>query len=97
MTGSASPCRQRRFDGQLQRVQDDGTGIPTEELEKIFERFYRADPSRADAPGSGSGLGLTIARAIVRAHVGTLTAASGGHGHGATFTMILPATDGDRP
>jgi two-component system sensor histidine kinase BaeS len=81
--------------GQLVlRVEDDGTGIPTDELEKIFERFYRADPSRADAPGSGSGLGLTIARAIVRAHAGTLTAASGGHGHGATLTMTLPAADG---
>jgi two-component system sensor histidine kinase BaeS len=72
-------------------VADDGTGVPTGELEKIFERFYRADPSRADTSGSGSGLGLTIARAIVRVHGGTLTAASGGHGQGATFTVTLPA------
>jgi two-component system sensor histidine kinase BaeS len=75
----------------LLAVEDDGTGVSAGELEKIFERFYRADPSRADASGSGSGLGLTIARAIVRAHGGTLTAACGVHGQGATFTMTLPA------
>jgi two-component system sensor histidine kinase BaeS len=74
----------------LLRVEDDGAGVPTDELEKIFERFYRADPSRAGTPGSGSGLGLTIARAIVRAHGGTLTATSAGHGQGATFTVTLP-------
>ncbi len=80
----------------LLHVEDDGTGIPTGELEKIFERFYRGDPSRADAPGSGSGLGLTIARAIVRAHGGTLTAASAGRDQGATFTMSLPTADPSR-
>ena len=77
----------------LLRVADDGTGIPTDQLERIFERFYRDDPSRTGAGGSGSGLGLTIARAIVQAHGGTLTAASEGRGCGATFTVTLPVTN----
>ena len=72
-------------------VCDDGDGIAADDLEAIFERFRRADPSRAAVDGSGSGLGLTIARAIVRAHGGTLRATSDGVGHGATFTVRLPA------
>jgi signal transduction histidine kinase len=70
-------------------VTDDGSGIPVDQLETIFERFHRADRARTDTGGTGSGLGLTIARAIVHAHGGTLTAAS--TGHGATFTMTLPS------
>jgi len=76
----------------LFRVTDDGTGIPPDQLEAIFERFHRADPARPDTDGSGSGLGLTIARAIAHAHAGTLTADS--TGHGATFTLTLPAAEG---
>ena len=72
-------------------VCDDGDGIAADDLEAIFERFRRADPSRAAVDGSGSGLGLTIARAIIRAHGGTLRATSDGVGHGATFTVRLPA------
>lgn len=70
-------------------VTDDGEGLPTDQLETIFERFHRADTARAGHDG-GSGLGLTIARAIVHSHRGTLTAASGGPGLGATFTISLP-------
>jgi signal transduction histidine kinase len=70
-------------------VTDDGDGIPTEDLESIFHRFHRVDPARRSFDGSGSGLGLTIARAIVEDHNGTLTAASGGAGSGATFTIRL--------
>ena len=70
-------------------VSDTGEGIPTEHLGHIFERFYRADPARSRAHG-GSGIGLTISRAIVEVHGGGLSAASDGHGHGATFTIRLP-------
>lgn len=73
------------------RVRDDGEGIPPSHLELIFERFRRADPSRVASGDAGSGLGLTIARAIVRAHGGTITAASEGPGTGATFTIRLPS------
>ena len=77
----------------LLHVDDDGIGIPPDQLEAVFERFHRVDPARADTDGSGSGLGLTIARAIVRAHGGTLTATSAGPGQGAAFTVALPRTD----
>jgi signal transduction histidine kinase len=72
-------------------VADDGEGLPADQLEAVFARFHRVDPSRAAHDGSGAGLGLTIARAIVAGHGGTLTAASPGPGLGATLTIHLPA------
>lgn len=72
------------------RVNDDGDGIPADQLESVFARFHRVDSSRRSGDGSGSGLGLTIARAIVSDHGGTITAASPGPGAGATFTIRLP-------
>jgi signal transduction histidine kinase len=72
-------------------VSDDGEGIPADQLEDVFTRFHRIDPSRSSHDGSGSGLGLTIARGIIAGHGGTLTAASAGPGTGATFTIRLPA------
>ncbi len=74
-------------------VDDDGDGIPADQLNSIFERFHRIDPSRVTTDGSGSGLGLTIARAIVTDHGGTLTASSGGLGRGSTFTVALPVLE----
>jgi signal transduction histidine kinase len=73
-------------------VTDTGDGIPAEHLPHIFERFYRADTARDRAHG-GSGIGLTIARALITAHGGSLTAASGGRGTGARFTITLPVPD----
>ena len=73
----------------LLTVRDNGTGIPAEALEHIFERFYRADRSRSRSEG-GSGLGLAIARQLVEAHGGDLTAANHPDG-GAQFTLKLPA------
>ena len=72
-------------------VTDDGAGIPPDQLDAIFERFHRVDPSRSNADGSGSGLGLTIARALAVTHGGSLEAASPGLGRGSTFTLSLPA------
>ena len=69
-------------------VSDTGPGIPTEELEQIFERFHRLDHSRSRDSG-GSGLGLAIARTIVEAHGGQIRAESS-PGHGATFRIELP-------
>jgi signal transduction histidine kinase len=57
-------------------VSDTGSGIPSEDLPYIFDRFWRGDRSRARAGGSGSGLGLAIAKQLVRAHGGTISAAS---------------------
>jgi signal transduction histidine kinase len=53
------------------RVTDDGPGVPPEQTERIFDRFYRADPSRSRATG-GAGLGLAIARQLVELHGGTV-------------------------
>jgi two-component system, OmpR family, sensor kinase len=68
-------------------VADDGPGIPTEDLERIFERFYQSDASRS---GEGTGLGLAIARWIAREHGGQVSAANNPQG-GAAFTVELPA------
>jgi len=71
-------------------VTDNGDGIAADQLDAIFQRFYRADPARAAHDGGGSGLGLTIARAIAEDHGGSITAASAGSGKGSTFTLNLP-------
>ena len=75
-------------------VADSGTGVPTEHAERVFERLYRADPSRNRRSG-GSGLGLSIVAAIVTSHGGRveLDRTPGG---GATFRVLLPA-DGRVP
>jgi two-component system sensor histidine kinase BaeS len=70
-------------------VQDDGLGISAEALPHIFDRFYRADPARAQ--GSESGLGLAIARSIVEAHGGTISADSQS-GQGTTVRINLPVS-----
>jgi signal transduction histidine kinase len=70
-------------------VADDGEGIAAEHLPHIFERFYRADFAR-DRGRGGSGIGLAIAKALTEAHGGHINVASGGPGHGGTFTVALP-------
>jgi OmpR-family two-component system manganese-sensing sensor histidine kinase len=79
-------CRQDRA-GSRVIVTDNGIGIAPEHAENIFERFWRADPSRA-ADG-GSGLGLAIARALARRHGGDVTVSSA-PGVGSTFVVTLP-------
>ena len=74
------------------RVRDTGIGIASEHLPRLFERFYRADPSRSREDGSGTGIGLAIARSIVEGHGGRISADSE-PGHGTTFTFDLPAAD----
>jgi histidine kinase len=76
------------------RVTDTGCGIPPGELELIFERFERRTAPGRQTPHHGSGIGLTIARALARAHGGTLTADSAGPDRGATFTLTLPDQPG---
>ncbi len=75
-------------------VVDTGTGIPAQDLERIFDRFYRADPSRGRVSG-GSGLGLAICQEIATAHGGSISVQSK-EGSGSTFTLALPAGAGSR-
>jgi signal transduction histidine kinase len=71
-------------------VADSGDGIAPEDLALVFDRFYRADPSRTRATG-GAGLGLTIAKKIVEAHGGEIWAESV-VGQGSRFIFDLPVT-----
>ncbi|WP_378736666.1 sensor histidine kinase [Nocardia brasiliensis] len=75
-------------DEVLLEVADTGPGLPPEEADRIFERFYRTDSSRTRASG-GTGLGLSIVQALVTAHGGTVNVRSV-EGEGTTFTVRLP-------
>ncbi|MFN8125299.1 MAG: HAMP domain-containing sensor histidine kinase [Candidatus Nanopelagicales bacterium] len=70
-------------------VADQGPGIPDTDKQRIFERFYRGDPSRTRAAG-GTGLGLSIVQAIVTRHGGSVSVRDNADG-GATFDVWLPA------
>ena len=87
----------KRSHPQLQiTVRDTGNGIPEADLPRIFDRFYRADPSRTHHPQqeAGSGLGLAIARAIVENHHGQITVNSVLE-QGTKFTITLPMAKPD--
>lgn len=71
-------------------VSDRGPGLTAEQLDRVFERFYRVERSRSRALG-GSGIGLAIARALAEAMGGRAEAFSDGPGLGATFRVFLPA------
>jgi two-component system phosphate regulon sensor histidine kinase PhoR len=80
-----------REDGRVAfSVADTGVGIERADLERVFERFYKADRSRS---GGGTGLGLAIAKHIVQAHGGRIDARSDGPGRGATFRFTLPLAE----
>jgi two-component system sensor histidine kinase SenX3 len=69
-------------------VADKGVGIPTRDLERIFERFYRVDHGRSRSTG-GTGLGLSIVRHVANSHHGSVSVESR-EGEGSTFTLRLP-------
>jgi signal transduction histidine kinase len=86
--GEASISLTKKGDMAEILVSDTGQGIAKKDLPYIFERFYRADPSRSRITG-GSGIGLTIVKAIVLAHKGTISVTSE-QGKGTVFTVLLP-------
>jgi two-component system OmpR family sensor kinase len=73
-------------------VRDHGDGVDPVKARRVFERFYRADPSRGRANGGGNGLGLAIVAAIVAAHDGQVGVAKT-PGGGATFVVDLPTAN----
>ena len=77
-----------RRDGEIQlTVRDDGIGIPKEQQDKVWQRFYQVDPSRSER--GGAGLGLSMVWKIAQAHGGTMSLESIS-GLGSTFTLHLP-------
>ncbi len=91
-SGPETPLTPRSAEGRgvvVLEVRDHGPGIPPEEAERVFERFYRVDTSRARTSG-GSGLGLAIVAAITAAHGGTVRVAPT-PGGGTTVRLTLPA------
>jgi two-component system OmpR family sensor kinase len=89
-TPEGTPTRVRvgREGGEVMiSVADEGPGLPDDVRPRVFERFYRGDPTRSRERG-GAGLGLAIVAAIVRAHGGSVAAED--VGRGATFTLRLP-------
>jgi signal transduction histidine kinase len=78
----------RRENAAVLTVADSGGGIPPETLDRIFDRFARADPAR-DRDRGGMGLGLSVVRAIAEAHGGSVRVRST-PGRGTTCEMLLP-------
>jgi two-component system phosphate regulon sensor histidine kinase PhoR len=86
--GRVTLTLQRDGEWAVLRVADTGIGLVPEELEPIFQRFYRA-PAAVDQGKEGSGLGLCIARSIAEAHGGRMSVESS-PGQGSSFTAFLP-------
>ena len=93
--GIVTLSAQHLADKLIVKVTDNGPGIPLDELDRIFERFYQVDKSRPGGENSrGIGLGLAIAQQIVHAHKGTLTAKSQ-IDQGSEFVVSLPVALSD--
>ena len=86
--GTVTVAARRRDDRVEISVADEGVGVPQAEHERIFRKFYRADPS------GGTGLGLFIVRGLVNAMGGRIWVTSPGEGKGTSFTFELPAAAG---
>jgi signal transduction histidine kinase len=74
------------------RIADEGAGLSPEDLGRLFGRFQRLS-AKPTAGESSTGLGLSIVKRIIDMHGGKVTADSDGPGRGATFTVVLPATE----
>ena len=94
--GSVTVTLRRAEDTVELEVADTGVGIPQEDLDKVFRRFYRVDKARSRAAG-GTGLGLSIVRDTARQHGGAVSARAGEAG-GSVFLVTFPAwREGEEP
>ena len=90
--GGSVSVRARVDEGHaVVEVEDTGSGIPTRDLDRIFERFYRVDAARSRRTG-GTGLGLSIVRHVIESHGGSVSASSQ-LDVGSTFSLTLPLAD----
>jgi len=86
--GESVTVRVKEADGQVQIVvENPGNPIPPQHLPRLFDRFYRVDPSR-QRKGEGSGIGLAIVKSIVTAHQGKVSVTS--DPHATRFILTLP-------
>jgi signal transduction histidine kinase len=87
-----------QVEGVIISIRDRGLGIPPEEHERVFERFYRLAGDSARRRIRGNGLGLYLVRGVVEAHDGTIWLESSGvPGEGTTVNILLPWAPGDAP
>ena len=87
--GSEVTIAARRLGGHVElSISDEGDGLPEEDLERIFDKFYRVRAS--DKKRAGTGLGLAIARGFLEAMGGSIRASNRSGGHGAVFSLTLP-------
>jgi signal transduction histidine kinase len=92
--GLVSLSLEREAEMVVIQVKDEGIGLPPDQLERVFDRFYQVDGSATRYFG-GAGLGLALVKEVVEAHGGAVWAESAGiPGRGCTFTLCLPARDG---
>ncbi len=93
-SGGVVTVSSRRSDGFVElEVADEGIGIPSRDLDRVFERFYRVDRARSRDTG-GTGLGLAIVRHVATNHGGDVTVRSR-EGEGSTFTLRIPLGGGN--
>ena len=88
--GAVSVNAAREDGGIMIRLRDTGIGISAEMLPRVFELFAQ-ERQALDRAHGGLGLGLSIVKSLVTMHGGQVQAASGGHGHGSEFVIVLPA------
>jgi heavy metal sensor kinase len=93
--GAVSLSVHSTADAAILEVADTGVGIPPGDLQRVFDRFFRADSTRALHP-DGAGLGLAIVKSICNAHGGSVEAESS-PGRGTRFTVTLPLAQPDPP
>ncbi len=82
------PSREAAIPAISVSIMDQGTGVPEDELETVFEKFVQS--SKTETGAGGTGLGLSISKEIIEGHGGSISARNSSKGGGAIFTFSLP-------